>query len=193
MAARVAPRAWRSLRICALCLVTAHCASGPAPKDHFYRLETQPPSRAREVARLPGTLEVGRFRSDAVTGERQLVYRETQTATEIQRHAYHRWVDAPPLMFQVETAAFLRAAGAAERVITPEVRVRPDYLLSGRIVRLERILEDSPPLAVLELELNITRASGAELVLQRSYREERQVDGSGVADAVRAYNAALTG
>lgn len=188
---RIAERAWQTLLACAL-LGMLGCASGPAPRDHYYRLEVEPPRSAQTTPILTGTLEVGRFRADSLTGERQLIYRGTEDATEIQRHLYHRWVDPPPSMLQVQMTSYLRAANAADRVIMPEVRVRPDFLLVGRIIRLERILEGSAPSVVAELELGITRAARGEIVIHETYREQRTADGTGTDEAVRAFDAAIT-
>lgn len=176
----------------ALPIATAGCLSGPAPRDHYYRLEANPPRAMLDSPCLPGALEVGRFRSDALTSDRMLVVREGSDAPELHRHAYHLWVDSPPTMLQHALAAYLRAAGAADRVVTPEMRVEPDFLLAGRILRLERILEGSPGSVVVEVELTVTRGEGNELVALRTYREERTPKGSGVSQAIVAFNRALT-
>jgi ABC-type uncharacterized transport system auxiliary subunit len=188
---RFVERAWRPLLACAL-LGMLGCASGPAPRDHYYRLEVEPPQSARKPPILDGTLEVGRFRADALTGERQILYRETEDATEVQRHPYHRWGDPPPNMLQVQMTSYLRAANAADRVVMPEVRVRPDFLLVGRIIRLERVLEGSAPRVVVVLELSITRAARGEIVVHETYRERRTATGTGTDEAVRAFDAAIS-
>jgi ABC-type uncharacterized transport system auxiliary subunit len=166
------------------------CALTGSPRpDAFYRLEpAAPPPLARPA--LPGLLEVDRLRADAITSERLLLFRAGDDATEVRRHAYHQWVDPPPLMLQVALASALRGAGVARAVVTSDQRARPDFVLGGRILRLERRL-DGPPRALLELELSLTRESDRALLLQRVYREERAAEGAAVADAVRAFDAAL--
>ena len=59
----------------ALVLALAGCAAGPAPSDHFYRLEAGAPTKTFEPPPLSGTIEVRRFRADAVTAERRIVLR----------------------------------------------------------------------------------------------------------------------
>ncbi|MEE9608774.1 MAG: ABC-type transport auxiliary lipoprotein family protein [Myxococcota bacterium] len=182
----------RGLWLLALALPAASgCVSGPAPQDHFYRLEVGAP-QATPGRRLAGTVEVGRFRSDALMGGRPLLHRETSAAPEIGRYAYHSWSDPPTIMVQTELSSFLRAAQVADTVVTPEVRVKPDYVIGGRILRFERVLENSPGHVVVELELNVRRAGKGDLLVHRTYREERTPDGKGVRQAVLAFDQALT-
>ena len=169
--------------------LAAACISGPAPKDHFYRLEVVAPA-ALPAPRLAGTLAVNRFHADALTNERQLLYRESESATEVGRLAYQRWVDSPTIMVQGQIAAYLRAAGIASRVVTPAVRVRPDFLLTGRIERLEWVLGSSPHV-VLELELAITRPGDAKLLVHQTYREVAPVEARTANEAVQAFDRAL--
>ena len=175
---------------CGLALAAAGCVSGPAPKDHFYRLEVAAPGSGTGPPRLAGTLAVNRFRADALTNERQLLYRESDDATEVGRLAYDRWVDSPTVMLQGVITRYLRAAGVAQRVVTPAVRVRPDFLLTGRIVRLEWVL-GAAPRASVALELSITRLADGKLLVFESYREETKLGGAEVAQAIRGFDQAL--
>ena len=167
------------------------CASGPAPHDSYYRFNLpDPPNRMASPA-LRGTLLVTRPWTDALTGERSLLYRENGDAAQVRRHAYHRWVDSPTTLLQQEIAGYVRAVGLAEIVVTPERRADPDYLLTCRIVKLERVL-DSPPRSDIELELGITRMTDRHAVMLKTYREAQPAAGTGVAASVDAYNQALS-
>ena len=95
-------------------------------------------------------------------------------------------------MLQDALVHYLRAAGAAGLVVTPELRVKPDFYLSGRILRLERIVEAGSPQVAVELELGVTRGRGDDLLMLEIYREERRASGSGVAQSVPAFTEALT-
>ena len=177
------------LLLLALAAGPGACASGPAPKDHFYRLELPEPCRRFTAPAFPGTLMVRRPRADALTSERNLLYRSGDSP-EVGRHAYHFWSDHPTALLREEVAGYLRASGAADRVVTPELRVDPDYELSSRIVRLERVL-GSPPRVVAELQLGVTRTGDREVVLFERYRETRAADGAGVAASVEAAGEAV--
>lgn len=170
-------------------LLLAGCVAGPAPSDHFYRLHVGGAAPVPSPL-IAGTLEVDRLRSDAVTSDRYILYRQGASDTEVQRHTYHKWTDSPTILVQLAMVKYLRAAGVAERVTSPEMRLTPDYRVTGRLVRLERLLDDSR--VVLEIEISVTDAAGRESLLIGSYREERAASGNEVAAAVAAFDDALT-
>ena len=93
-------------------------------------------------------------------------------------------------MLQAEMVEYLRAAGIADAVVTPAVRVSSDYLVSGRIVRLERIIGDGGYQVAVELELVLTREKDRKLLLLKNYREQHVAGGGSVADATRAMSEA---
>ncbi len=165
------------------------CASGPAPRDRFFRLELPEPCASFAEPVYPGTLVVRRPRADALTSERNLLYRSGDSS-EVGQQAYHYWSDHPTALVRETLARYLRESGVAGRVVTPELRVDPDYELSTRIVRLERIL-GSPPQVAVELEVGVTRTRDREVVLLGSYRETRPASGDGVAASVDATGEAL--
>ncbi len=167
------------------------CSSpGPARRDQFYRLELGPPCGTLASPAFPGTLVVERLRADGLTGRRAIVYRPDAASPELRHYAYYRWVEPPPQALQHGLADHLRAAGAAQQVVTPQMRAEADFVLNGRIVRLERVLEGGPGV-VAELELGVMRASDRRVLLQQRYREEQAVNGSTMDPAVRAWGEAV--
>ena len=66
----------------ALPLTLWSCASGPAPIDHYYRIDAGVPG-APAAKKLKGSLQVDRLRTDALTGERQLLYKETADGSSL--------------------------------------------------------------------------------------------------------------
>jgi ABC-type uncharacterized transport system auxiliary subunit len=161
------------------------CAGGPAPRDHYYRLETPAPA-ARTAPLVPGTVEVERFRADALTGGVRIVQRRAADKSELVPYAYHQWADPPTILLQTRLVDYLRAAQAAPLVVTPESRAGADFAVLGRIARLELVTDAGAPAALAELELTLTRERDHAIVLQRVYREERTAAGPGVAGAVDA-------
>jgi len=167
------------------------CASGPAPRDHYYRLTVGVPTALDQPA-VKGTVEVGRVRVESISQGRRIVYRETASPGEITQHAYHHWTDPPNVMLQDQLVTYLREAGAASRVVTPAVYVESDYRIGGRLIRFERVLGASGVVVVIELELVLTRDSDNELLVLETYRDERTAGGPGVAESVEAFEAATT-
>jgi ABC-type uncharacterized transport system auxiliary subunit len=178
------------LPVWGLALFAVACVSGPAPKDHFYRVDVAPPEKPIATPRLAGTLVVNRLRADALTNERQILYRENAEASEVGRLGYHRWVDSPTVMLQGQIADYLRAAGVAPLVVTTAVRVTPDFLLSGRLLRFEWVRGRSAHVSV-NLEISITRVDGNQLVHFATYRSQQAAGGNNVGEAVSAFDRAL--
>ncbi len=172
-----------------LSLTLWSCASGPAPIDHYYRINAGVPDTPA-ARRLPGNLQVDRLRADTLTGERQLLYKEITDASEIRQHPYHRWSDPPAILLQTELISFLSAASVADTVISATARVKPDYVVYGRIRHFERVLEPEVR-AIVEIKLAVMNAAGEEILVNRSYREEQAAANSTIAASVVAFGEAV--
>ena len=181
----------RAAWLLAVVMVLGGCPGGPAPQNHYYRLDL-PDSKPRfDLPPLNGTLLVTRPWADALTSERNLLYRQNSGPSRLRRHTRHRWVDSPTQMLQQEIARYLRGTRIADRVVTPELRTNVDYLLSCRIVNLERVLDGSPRV-LMELELGITRMRDRHPLVHQTYRQEQEANDNGVDASIFAYNQALT-
>lgn len=172
----------------ALALVLAACAQPEVPTDSYYRLQVALPAPAAAPL-LKGTIEVNRFVADGLVAGRPIVYTAPDQPHRVREYNYHFWIEPPTVLLRDQLVAFLRAGRIAETVTTPEVRVPADYVLTGRIIRLEKI-ESAAPKGVLELELGIRRADG-KLVFLDVYKMEVAADNNSVEAAVRALNKAL--
>ncbi len=173
----------------ALSLTIWGCASGPAPTDHYYQIDAGVPD-APLAKKLEGNLQVDRLRTDALMGERQLLFKKTADAPEIRQHLYQRWSDPPAILLQTELIAFLSAAAAADTVISSTARVKQDYVVSGRFRDFERVLEPQVH-AVVEIQLIVTSAAGEEILVNNSYREERAAANSTIAASAVAFSEAV--
>lgn len=170
-------------------LTLAACVGGSAPPDRHYRLEAPDPPEL-EAPVFPGSLVVERLRGDGLVDQRPLVYRTGEASAELRQHAYRLWVDAPTAMLQREIAAWLRRAGAAERVATADLLADADFVLTGRLLRLERVLGDGASVD-LELELAVVRGRHGALVLHGVYRAGRRAANGDVEASVDALQGAL--
>ena len=182
----------RLIPVLALALVLTACGSpAPVPEDQFYRLSAAPPSKPAAKPLFPGTIEVDRFVADGLTAGRPIVYSEDGKPYQVKEFHYHFWTQPPTVMLRDELVSYLRQAKVASTVVTPEMRVRADFVLTGKIRRLEKIV-GTPPKAVLELELGLRKASGGKLIFLDTYRMESPSDGSGVDAAVYSLNKSLS-
>jgi ABC-type uncharacterized transport system auxiliary subunit len=182
----------RQLLPFALALMLAGCfgSAPPVPRDHYYRLLVPGPAESRTEAPFRGVMMVDELRADGLLRERPLLYSASGASHEVQQHEYHFWSDAPPRMLQDQMVGFLRRGGIATTVVTPEMRVRADYEVSGKVKRMERLLAGGPPRVVVEVELALTRVSDGALVMVDSFTGEEDAEGGGVAASVLAINRA---
>lgn len=164
-------------------------AAPPVPRDHFYRIEVEviqePP------ARLPGTISVSPIDAEGLMRERPMLF-SIGDAHEIQQHDYHYWIESPPRMLQGQLVDFLRQSGAADSVITPDLRLPADFEVTGRIRRFERVLRADATRVVVELELAMADTGGKRLVVVQSYGAEVPAEDAGVEASVRAMDLALS-
>jgi ABC-type uncharacterized transport system auxiliary subunit len=166
------------------------CASGPAPRDHFYRLDIAAPAALPSPA-LPGVLEVDRLRVEAIAQGRRMLYRDASLPNVIGQYSYHFWANPPGLMLQDQLAQSLRAAGVAKAVVTPGIHVDSDFVLKGRLAQLERHTGSGAPRIVVEIEFVLLRSKGNDLLLQKNYSEERTVAGNDMGASITAYQEAI--
>lgn len=176
----------------AVLLVTAlgGCAQPEVPPEHYYRLSAPQPARRFDAPLLDGVLVVPRFVSDGVLSERPLVYAVSTSPDELRQYHYHSWSDAPGRMLQVLMVDYLRRAGVADRVVTPDLRVAAEYTLVGRIKRLEQV-RSSQAAVVLELEIALESSRGDGVLMLRDYVARAPARDDTVPGAVSALNAAL--
>lgn len=174
-----------------LASVVAGCAQPEIPQDHFYRLQVALPKTPGNTPALDGTIEIDRLIAEGLTAGRPIVYSDKRRPNELQEYHYHFWADPPAVMLRDQLVAYLRAAGVATAVVTPELRVKPDFVLAGKIKRLEKI-NGAPPGVVIEIEAGLRRVRDGKLILLRQYRIEKEARSATVAAAVAALNDAFT-
>ncbi len=175
----------------ALVVAVAACAQPELPKDHYYRLQVQMPKKDKGATLFKGTIEVERFLADGLTAGRPIVYSQAGSEYQLLEYHYHFWTEPPVVMLRDQLIDFLRAAGVADLVVSPEMRSRPDYRLTAKIKRFEKI--DGPkPSAIAELQLGLQDEQSGEIIHLANYRVEVGAKSQSVGDAVIAMNKALT-
>ena len=170
------------------------CAQPEVPQDTFYRLEVGIPEMALSTPRLQGTLEIERLSADGLTAGRPIVYSRSDRPRELQEYHYHFWTEPPPVMLRDQLVTYLRGAKVASAVVTPETRVAAEYALTGKIMRLERVIGATPGAAkaVVKLELGVRQTTGERLLFLETYRVETAATADTVGAAVDAMNEGLS-
>jgi len=161
------------------------------PQDHYYRLHLAEPVRMKQPV-LSGTLAVKRFAADGMLQDRSIVYSRPGKPLEAESYHYHHWTDIPPVMLQQLLVDYLRAANAVTLVTMADADIRPDYILNGRVRRIERSIGASSAIfGVIELDLGLIHTDSGRVLFNRTYRQDVKADGDTVADTVTALNKAL--
>jgi len=172
-------------------LLLSACGSpGPVPKDHYYQISDIAPADTLATPKLDGVLMVERFMGDGLLGGRPIVYAESENSHVLKDYSYHFWTDNPPSMLSDKMISFLREAKAAKAVVTPEMRVKTDFVVTGRIRHMERIL-GNPGKAIIEVEIGLKRMEGDHLMMVKTYKAQPVNEKGGVEGAVDAMNEAL--
>ncbi len=183
-------RAIRSVLFAAAVAGLVACAQPSVPTTHYYRLQVESAADESASVLFKGTLEVERMNAGGVLRERPLLYSEPAKPLQLYQYNYHFWSEPPVAVLQEQLIRFLRAQNVAREVVSPHTRVRPDYLVSGRILRLEQV-RGSKPSARIELELSLREMSGDKLVWAANYSEELAAADASVAANVQALNRGL--
>lgn len=180
------------LLLAAVALTLGACAGGggPVPQSTFYRVQAAAPTAPAAVPVLPGILEVDRFHIEGLTAGRAMVYSDSAKPNELHEYHYHLWTEPPATMLRDELVSFLRKTNAARQVVTPEVRVSPDYMVRGRVLKLERVVGGDPG-ALVELEMSARKIRGDDLMVLKTYRVKASPSGKEVGDVVDAFGQAL--
>ena len=171
------------LMACLALLTLSACVSPAPPPDAFYRIAPVAAVRHFATPPLPGVLEVQGLTADGVLDERAITVAAT-AGGPLSHYQYDLWSDPPGRMLQDRLAHVLAAAGVADRVLTPELGVPPDWTLRGKVRRFEH-LSGSSQVAV-ELELSVVSAHDGSLVLLEDYSALVPTGAGGVEAAVSA-------
>jgi ABC-type uncharacterized transport system auxiliary subunit len=173
----------------AAAIALAACSQPPVPEDHYYRIGVAAPhARPKPMA---GTIEVERFIADGVVADRPIVYSDRGNAHEVQAYHYQFWVEPPTVMLQNQLVSYLRAANVAKRIVTPELRTEPDYIVTGKIIRFEQVRGD-PPGTTVELELALKQSGDDRVLVLESRKIETRAANNSVPAAVAAISQAVT-
>jgi uncharacterized lipoprotein YmbA len=122
---------------CTVTLLMAGCG-GKILYPRYYALDIPPaPRPAASEARLSATLAVRRFETPSYLRQGRIVYR--QGPAEIGFYEYHRWAADPAASVTTAVIDSLRSSHLFSFVKTYDGQGQQDYLMGGRLERLEEI------------------------------------------------------
>lgn len=120
-----------------LALVMIGCG-GKIKYPSYYTLELAPTPRpgASDPPGI-GTVAVSPFGTSAYLRQGRIVYREAPN--EIAFYEYHRWAADPAATVTTAVIETLRSSGQFSLVERYNLQDKPDYLMTGRLERLDEI------------------------------------------------------
>jgi len=181
------------LPVAFLCaLLCGACAAGPAPRDHFYRIDVALPERAEAAPAHDGILMVERFSSDSLIRGRPILRRSSEDSLEVVPLSRQLWIDSAPVLLQGEMIDYLQVAGVAREVVSHIFRATPDWILRGHINRFEFVSTPAGNRVIVDLELRVSKPRSATALWAGTYRVERDASSGDFENTVHAFSAALT-
>ena len=169
-----------------LVLITAALVSscGAARPSKYYALDL-PAVAPATGGPYPVALLVGRFSAPHLYRDERVVYRTGEV--QIGTYEYHRWAEPPTDMLETMLVRSLRASGRYQTVQRLASNTRGDYILRGRLHRLEEVA-GPPMLARVTFELELYDQKTGTTVWTHYYSSDEPVNGKEVPDVVQAIN-----
>jgi uncharacterized lipoprotein YmbA len=176
---------------CACMLLMAACA-GKVRYPNYYSLSIPPaPMADPPAARQPATLAVRRFETPAYLRQGRIVYREAPD--EIGFYEYHRWAADPGTAVTTAVIDSLRSSDLFSSVGPYASEQRPDYLLTGRVERLDEIDYGGRVRVEARLSAELTNMRTGAVVWTGSANQTSNVDTRNVNSVVSEMNTAVQG
>ena len=176
------------LSVCMLTLLIASCGGGRRP--HYYALEIPPaPVQTLSAPRFPGTVAVCRFETPSYLRQGRIVYRENPE--EVGFYDYHRWAAEPAETVTTAMIEALRSSRLFSTVKRYDGHNQQDYLLVGRIDRLEEIDYGGPVRVGAQISAELVNLRTGATEWTGNAPQTLNVDNRNVDSVVRAMNRAV--
>lgn len=182
-------KALTRMSVCAVTLLMASCG-GKVLRPHYYALEIPPaPAQAVSDARLPGTVAVRRFETPAYLRQGRIVYRPTPE--EVGFYEYHRWAADPAETITTAVIDSVRSSQLFSFVKRYDGRNQQDYLIVGRLERLEEIDYGGPVRVEAKISAELVNLRTGATEWTGAAVETSRVDNRNVNSVVVAMNHAV--
>jgi ABC-type uncharacterized transport system auxiliary subunit len=168
-------------------VILSGCAAVKYPT--YYTLQVPPPPDPPAQGNLHASLAVREFRSPAYLRQGAIVYKTSPE--QIGFYNYHRWATEPRDFVTNAVVDRLRASGTFTQVKPYDGRADIDYVLSGRLEKLEEIDYDGGIKVEVALSAQMVRLSTGATVWTNSVSEVGQVDKRDVPAVVSEMNSTM--
>ena len=176
---------------CTLMLLISGCM-GKVRYPTYYTLSTAPPMKPDPgTSHWKAAVAVRRFETPMYLRQGRIVYREAPT--QIGFYEYHRWAADPGATVTTAFIESLRSANAFSTIAPYDGRDRPDYLIDGRLEKLDEVDYGSGVRVEVKLSAVLTNLRTGAIVWSGDAEETSNVDkrdvNSVVAEMSRAVQA----
>ena len=161
-----------SLSLTALVILSG--CGGAVKYPTYYTLHVPPPPDPPAQEHLHAILAVREFRSPEYLHQGSIVYKTSPE--QIGFYNYHRWATDPREFVTNAVADRLRANGTFTEVKPYDGRTDVDYVLSGRLEKLEEIDYDGGVRVEVAITAQMVRLSTGATVWTNSVSEVGQVE-----------------
>jgi ABC-type uncharacterized transport system auxiliary subunit len=176
-------KCWRTLLLIgAMTSVLLTGCMGKIKYPAYYRLNlaspVDPPARSEALA----SIAVREFRAPAYLREGPIVY--LTSPEEIGFYEYHRWAVDPRQTITAAIVEHLRASGNFKLVKVYDGRSDVDYVLSGRLDKLNEVDYEGGVQVEVALSAQVTDLHNGNTVWTNSAAEKAKVEGRNVSSIV---------
>jgi ABC-type uncharacterized transport system auxiliary subunit len=154
-------------------LVVAGCF-GKVKYPTYYALQLPPVAITPTNKTATGSIAVHEFRSQEYLRRGTIVYRPS--AEEVAFYEYHRWATEPPKTVTEAVVNHLRASGSFTQVKSYDGRSDVDYVLTGKLERLDEVDYGDGVKVEVALSAELTDSHSGKTVWQDSASETAMVD-----------------
>ena len=154
-------------------MILSGCA-GAVKYPHYYTLDVSPPPDPPARGNVHATLAVREFRSPEYLRQGAIVYKTSPE--QVGFYNYQRWATDPRELVTNAVADHLRAGGNFSQVKPYDGRPDIDYILSGRLEKLEEIDYEGGVKVEVAISAQIVQLSTGSAVWTNSVDEVGRVD-----------------
>ncbi len=167
-------------------------SSAVVPPDHYYRLPERPNVTKLPQPLITGLLGIKRLRAEGILSERSIVFVEDNSApVQLQHYYYHHWAEAPVRLIQDDMLTYFRAAGVADKIVRFDAVKAPEFVVSGELLRLERLLNADGAEVVVRMVLRYSDGSRRKLYVHGDYMVRQKAGDKSMHSTVEAFAQAL--
>lgn len=172
--------------VCALKVLIILCGCGAMKYPNYYTLNVPPPPDPPARANFHATVAVREFRAPEYLRQGVIVYKTSPE--QIGFYNYQRWATDPREFVTDAVSERLRVSGTFTQVKTYDGRSDIDYVLSGRLEKLEEIDYDGGVKVEVAISAQMVELSTGATVWTNSVSEIGQVEKRDVPAVVSAMN-----